>query len=163
MNNNEQIFSKITKTLRKKFANASEEELLEFLDEISSEKYSNKLNARIESSRQANKPILLIHANIFFDDDIRIESVSNVKWLNEFMEENNKRVDVYIYSPKFKHTDFVTFAENDLVENGLDPKFKNDVNYSGHFIENSVFIYDKSYIYQGKLPSVDVVVDVSKR
>lgn len=161
----DQIISKIQKQIKKNLADASEAEMLDYLEELSTSAYSKKIYSRIESSKQAGKGIVLIHYSLIFDEDLRVENVDAVKWLNSLLERNSKtkELDIYIYSPKFKNTDFIEFAAGDLKEYGLDKQYVNDVNFSGSFIDGSVFVYDKCYIYQGKLPDNDTLLQIHKR
>jgi hypothetical protein len=162
---NDQLISKIQKQIRKNLANASEEELLDYLGDISSTTYRNKIYSRIESSKQAGKAIVLIHYKIIFDDDLKIVDLNTVKWLNKFLSQNSetKDMDVYIYSSKFKNVDYIELASADLREYGLDTNLLKELNFTGSFIDGSIFIYDKSYIYQGKLPDNATIIGIHER
>lgn len=161
----DQLISKIQKQIRKNLANASEEELLDYLGDVSSTTYSKKLYSRIESSKQAGKAIVLIHYSIIFDDNLKIMDLNTIKWLNNFLGQNSetKSMDVYIYSSKFKNADYIEAAAADLREYGLDENLLKDLNFIGSFIDGSIFIYDKSYIYQGKLPDNDTIIGIHER
>ena len=89
-----------------------------------------------------------------------------IDWVNNILSQNEtaeKKIDLYIFDSRCKIQENVDAMIAELKDNGLNETYWNDVNFVPSFIEGSVFVYAKSYIFQGKYPSLETVVEISQR
>lgn len=158
----------VLKQIQKQIKNYSEDELIEFLDIVDSKrsKYNNKIQSRLSSAKAAGKTILCVDGSQVFGDDNVLEDMVFIDWVNNILSQNEtaeKKIDLYIFDSRCKIQENVDAMIAELKDNGLNETYWNDVNFVPSFIEGSVFVYAKSYIFQGKYPSLETVVEISQR
>lgn len=165
MNKNcQRLVSKILKATQKKIQDYDETELSEFLADLCEVKYQNMILSRAKSAKASGKICLSVHYSVLYnevDNDI-VRNDVNFKWLNDLVSDNKENIDVYIYSPIFRDNSIVEDLKRDLVDNNYENLVDN-VFFSGQFIDDSIYIYSKAYIYQGKLPDFDTISSIASR
>lgn len=165
MNKNcQRLVSKILKATQKKIQDYDETELSEFLADLCEVKYQNMILSRAKSAKASGKICLSVHYSVLYnevDNDI-VRNDVNFKWLNDLVSDNKENIDMYIYSPIFRDNSIVEDLKRDLVDNNYENLVDN-VFFSGQFIDDSIYIYSKAYIYQGKLPDFDTISSIASR
>lgn len=165
MNKNcQRLVSKILKATQKKIQDYDETELSEFLVDLCEVKYQNMILSRAKSAKVSGKICLSVHYSVLYDevDNDIVRNDVNFKWLNDLVSDNKENIDVYIYSPIFRDNSIVEDLKRDLVDNNYENLVDN-VFFSGQFIDDSIYIYSKAYIYQGKLPDFDTISSIASR
>ena len=165
MNKNcQRLVSKILKATQKKIQDYDETELSEFLSDLSEVKYQNMILSRAKSAKASGKICLSVHYSVLYDevDNDIVRNDVNFKWLNDLISNNKDNIDVYIYSPIFRDNSIVEDLKRDLVDNNYENLIDN-VLFSSQFIDDSIYIYSKAYIYQGKLPDFDTILSIASR
>jgi len=165
MNKNcQRLVSKILKATQKKIQDYDETELSEFLVDLCEVKYQNMILSRAKSAKASGKICLSVHYSVLYDevDNDIVRNDVNFKWLNDLVSDNKENIDVYIYSPIFRDNSIVEDLKRDLVDNNYENLVDN-VFFSGQFIDDSIYIYSKAYIYQGKLPDFDTISSIASR
>lgn len=165
MNKNcQRLVSKILKTTQKKIQDYDETELSEFLADLSDVKYQNMILSRAKSAKASGKICLLIHYSVLYNkvDGCIVRNDTNFKWLDDLVFNNKDKIDVYIYSPIFRDNLIVEEFKRDLIDNNYENLIDN-VFFSGQFIDDSIYIYSKAYIYQGKLPDFNTISSIASR
>lgn len=165
MNKNcQRLVSKILKATQKKIQDYDETELSEFLADLCEVKYQNMILSRAKSAKASGKICLSVHYSVLYDevDNDIVRNDVNFKWLNDLVSDNKENIDVYIYSPIFRDNSIVEDLKRDLVDNYYENLVDN-VFFSGQFIDDSIYIYSKAYIYQGKLPDFDTISSIASR
>lgn len=165
MNKNcQRLVSKILKATQKKIQDYDETELSEFLADLCEVKYQNMILSRAKSAKASGKICLSVHYSVLYDevDNDIVRNDVNFKWLNDLVSDNKEKIDVYIYSPIFRDNSIVEDLKRDLVDNNYENLVDN-VFFSGQFIDDSIYIYSKAYIYQGKLPDFDTISSIASR
>lgn len=165
MNKNcQRLISKILKATQKKIQDYDETELSEFLADLCEVKYQNMILSRAKSAKASGKICLSVHYSVLYDevDNDIVRNDVNFKWLNDLVSDNKENIDVYIYSPIFRDNSIVEDLKRDLVDNNYENLVDN-VFFSGQFIDDSIYIYSKAYIYQGKLPDFDTISSIASR
>lgn len=165
MNKNcQRLVSKILKATQKKIQDYDETELSEFLADLCEVKYQNMILSRAKSAKASGKICLSVHYSVLYDevDNDIVRNDVNFKWLNDLVSDNKENIDVYIYSPIFRDNSIVEDLKRDLVDNNYENLVDN-VFFSGQFIDDSIYIYSKAYIYQGKLPDFDTISSIASR
>lgn len=162
MGNSSDLMSSCIKAFKNKIKDYDDLELLNEMDSIKESKYANKVLSRIKSDKESNKKILCIHNSIIFDKQGIINDKSVIEWLESIIESKNN-FDVFIVCETAHDKDAVSIMRDNLHKAGLKDELDSDINFVKSVIDDSIFIYKKAYIYQGKLPSIDTLIEISDR